>query len=123
MTGLPDEIRQLITSHISTLHNEAREVSNGFRATPPDVGVLAGATHKIKGSSGTIGFIRVSEVATKMNNILRNLDPGTQHIPASCQKLLVEFEAAVSRMRPEDSTLWAQFMPQDASFGGEDEGR
>lgn len=117
--ALEDRLRALIAHHCDTLRGEAAAVAGalaGWAAdTPPSTVALleaAAAAHKIKGSSGTIGFHGVSDLAKALDDHLRGLArAGAQASVADCERaveLNTRLQAAVATLRPEHSVLFDQ---------------
>lgn len=109
------EMRILITRHCETLRLEAEAVRVALERlnVPGATGVLESsvqAAHKIKGSSGTIGFLEVSEIAADLEMALRSFaasgqsprGPALEGLRRHCGELV----RAVSILQPEDSRLY-----------------
>ena len=78
---MQEQLRALIEKHCATLAEEARAVGACLERrdgpNAPLAEVVAEAVrlvHKIKGSSGSIGFKEVSAVAQSLERLLRSID-------------------------------------------------
>lgn len=115
MTGdLQERLRNLITQHCDTLRKEAADIGTVLERWPddevPDPVMLRrarGAAHKLKGSSGTIGFAAVSASAAELEALL---DEAAASPAAARRDPILEhnraLQDAVSTLRPEQSGLY-----------------
>ena len=113
------EVRKLLVKHCATLQTEIEEISTILSgidqgAGPGQEGPLLAAgiarVHKIKGSSGSIGFMKVSAAARELEMTLRTVAEG--RIPGTTARSAVARNHAVlaeliADVRPEDSRLFA----------------
>lgn len=117
MSEFQDKLRGRIALHRASLHEEAgvlREVLARPRAPAGDTGGAisegAGLVHKIKGSSGSIGFHEVSAVAQGMETLLRGLEraggAADEGGITRALALVAELDALIAVLRPEQSALY-----------------
>ena len=106
-------LQALIHKHCDTLQREMSDVVAAFEAWEREPSnaqfsrdAARSAVHKIKGSSGTIGFSDISETAQKIETRLKLSDP--DDLLAMRDELLDEY----SSLR----TLIAQISPQQSSL-------
>lgn len=110
---LLDQMRSLIIKHCDTLRSEADEIAAALSAwVPGDLppASLINAVHKIKGSSGTIGFCEVSDQAHVLERLLRGMVHADQDTLAGIHRsashkfsiLLI----LIRDLHPEDSKLF-----------------
>lgn len=127
--SLSADIRALVIRHIATLCTEASAVDHAtatlrearFRAPgrPADPGAastredglaaLAERVHKIKGSSGSLGFRQVSEAARLLEMDLRQIQTAPTLSATDTARLQDKSRALcrlVAELGPEDSTLY-----------------
>lgn len=117
-----EEMRALITKHCSTLVVELeaiRDALDNLGQSNIDVtAVLAEAVeraHKIKGSSGTIGFPEISAAAAALEYCLRELVHRGGAIEADDRNRILSrydrLDNLVRSVTPERSTLFNMQMP------------
>lgn len=115
---MQDEIRALVTRHCSTLKAEMAAVSrnmerlSGESPVAVDQALSGGieAAHKIKGSSGSIGFKNISDAAALLEASLRRVrDSGRYEEPirTEVEQEVLALHDLVEHVRPEDSSLFA----------------
>ena len=113
---LQTELEALIARHCDTLRRESAEIGSSIaRLGDTDVdpaAVVAEATglaHKLKGSSGSIGFRDVSKTAEALEHRLRSIAgtsvPPSEDDTAEILELFRALEALVAQISPEDSAL------------------
>ncbi len=111
-----ERILELVTRHCATLRQEGADIDAFLRAAGPApdgdarAGIVATA-HKLKGSSGSIGFMRVSALAGDIESLLRDAGDRPLGHPVS-QRLAVlhtELQSNIDAISPEQSTLLARF--------------
>lgn len=111
--SLEDEIRAVVARHCETLLRDLEEVAESIarlykERSDASVDAAIRISHRIKGSSGSIGFPAVSQAAAALEEALR--------AAASCPSLLTSEEAVIAMrfhelkrlvvvMAPENSTL------------------
>ena len=113
------EVRQLLVTHCATLRREIEEVGTILRGLDQGAGtaqespLLAAAiarVHKIKGSSGSIGFMKVSAAARDLETALRaaarNRSPATA-ARGDVARNHAALADLIATVRPEDSRLFA----------------
>lgn len=113
------EVRKLLITHCATLKREIEEIGTilhgldqGASASQDGPLLAAGIAraHKIKGSSGSIGFMKVSAAARDLEMALRAAAESTASgagrtgTVAQSHAVLAE---VISAVRPEDSRLFA----------------
>jgi len=117
LTAIQGELRQLITRHCATLGREAGALESALESLYEADGdpflamqAAAGHAHKIKGSSGTIGFMPVSEKAKVLEQLLRGMQNDltmlTEGNLEMAHKLCADLNQTVARLQPTDSTLY-----------------
>ncbi|MFQ6552652.1 Hpt domain-containing protein [Aestuariibius insulae] len=111
MIILNAQMLALVERHCSTLRKEFEVIEFGFDAAMTGGDALSrlrAATHKIKGSSGTLGFPEVAALAENYERALQNAELAGVDIP-----VLRANHAALARVvagvKPEQSTLHARF--------------
>lgn len=113
---LQTELREIIVKHCSTLREEAAAITeslDGMSVETADRPALLGEAifraHKIKGSSGTIGFGEVSERAKTLEMLLRAIE-GSGSIPegeiSAARALSGSLNVMVADLKATDSTLY-----------------
>ncbi len=115
MTDFADEIRDLVETHTQTIIKEAGMIMEETQQPCPDLIYLAQATHKIKGSSGTVGFMELFEAAANLNQSLNQLAVCNARFDDEARELFAEFERLSSDLRPNQSNLWKTYVAQLAS--------
>ena len=117
MSDYQEQMRILIETHCSTLRDEAAMVQDcldglGDMSDDPRLIVAEGVgyAHHIKGSSGTIGFGDISEIAKSLEHHLRAMDqldkPPTLEDIEVARELSKKLSDAVATLKPEQSTLY-----------------
>ena len=101
-------INALIEKHVETLRRDSSAVIGFLDQTPPNYESAISELHKIKGSSGSIGFSKFAAASTNLHLRLKALvdDPASQQIDHSAQKLIDEFSSEKSKLSPHLSTLY-----------------
>ncbi|MGP1396931.1 MAG: Hpt domain-containing protein [Inquilinaceae bacterium] len=120
---MQDQVRALIERHCSTLKDEAAAVTaalSGWGAThaitPADLLDAVNHAHKIKGSSGSIGFGDVSAAAAALEQFLRDLN--TQSAAPSAEDrakanaLNTRLQVLARDVKAEQSTLYHRRFPK-----------
>lgn len=114
---MQEELRALIERHCATLRAEAAAVRDclsrlGDPAADTSSVIAEGVNlaHKIKGSSGSIGFKEISVAAETLEHYLRELDQsGSAPVGSQVDKVVVlaaDLDARVGVIRPEHSMLY-----------------
>ena len=125
---MKDEILALVGRHCETVRRESMEIADlvppGAAPTAAVRATLAARIHKLKGSSGTIGF---KEISTACREIETVLDEDEGRDPDLEQD--VDLGAALARLRdlaltlrPEHSTLYAKMAGLHPCSGRRDSG-
>jgi len=123
-----EQLRALIERHCTTLSVELEAVRTCLeRLDEPDIAaseVIAeaiGLAHKIKGSSGSIGYPEISAAAALLEHYLRSLESlGEELGPVQRRQISAHFdglERLIARISPEASTLYNAQFPQGAMGG------
>jgi len=112
-------LQALIHKHCDTLQREMSDVIAAFDAWENDSGnaqiltqTAISAVHKIKGSSGTIGFSDISERAQGVETKLKMYDPKISLVLAD--EILVDYcalRALIEEISPQKSTLYDVQIP------------
>ena len=116
---MQEQLRALIRRHCATLADELEAVrgclsriDGGDEARARAVAEGIALTHKIKGSSGSIGFQEISASSAKLELCLRSLiaddhrlEPTRRHELDVCFQ---EFERLIASVTPECSSLYEQ---------------
>ena len=114
---MQEQLRELITKHCATLEVELEAVRLCVKrlenhAVPAGQTIQEGieVTHKIKGSSGSIGFADISAASETLEHYFRSLPENIETLDdEACQKLAVHFqtlEQLVTTIKPENSSLF-----------------
>lgn len=115
-----DELCALITRHCATLRQEAAAVGEALSGWGGDDGAdgaergwltaAIGSAHKIKGSSGSIGFMELSATATELETLLRDLSEQavspTADDRSRADALNERLTRQAAELRPEHSRLF-----------------
>lgn len=110
MSNLSAEIQAILTSHIATIVGEAQAILEEADRPDPSIAFLSEATHKIKGGSGTAGFMEIFRIASALNDSFKLLVRDGGGMNAEILALLDEFRAAMSIIKPQDSLLWQKYI-------------
>lgn len=117
MSEFQTKMRALIETHCETMRHDAETMtdclSNLDAARPDRAAILAegvGHAHKIKGSSGSIGFLEISAAAQTLEYHLRALErreiaPDPAEI-ARAVELGGDLTARIDDATPEQSSLY-----------------
>lgn len=106
---MQDEIRALLKRHCTTLNHEFDELCAALPPVPSpraDLSQAIAVTHKIKGSSGSIGFADISASAAQLEQALKQAALTGRELGAVAMKNLAELEALVRGATPEMSRLY-----------------
>jgi HPt (histidine-containing phosphotransfer) domain-containing protein len=106
-----DAIRALIEKHCATLRGEASDITSALShwSDAPDLACARAikATHKIKGSSGTIGFHDVSMIAEQLEYAFRALEDEEEALlTREIYDLTHSLTETVSGLDPAQSSLY-----------------
>lgn len=104
----------LVVRHCETIKQEAAEVARAMESAASGVAgsrsSLVARMHKLKGSSGSIGFMEISGLSGEIEAVLREAgerpltEPERREIDAKHAAL----QARVARIEPSQSTLYAR---------------
>lgn len=104
----------LIAHHCETLKEMMNELTKLYRqgssSGPPDAHTM-GVLHKIKGSSGTIGFMNVNVAATSLEELLQASAANGWERDAyrgEIEERLMSLENLVREIQPEQSSLFGR---------------
>ena len=111
------ELRELISRHCLTLTVELEDISQCLArldapgASPgPIVAEAIGLSHKIKGSSGSLGFSSISAAASLLEHYLRGLNPEAKALTYEEQEGIRDHLSCLDRLihsaSPKDSALY-----------------
>jgi chemotaxis protein histidine kinase CheA len=118
---MQDQLRALVTKHCETLTVELLEIKTCLdglgQSDAADADAIAKGfahAHKVKGSSGTLGFAEISAAAETLEHCLRDLDRNGAAIGPSERELIFghydHLARLISTISPEQSSLFnAQF--------------
>ncbi|WP_319529892.1 Hpt domain-containing protein [uncultured Cohaesibacter sp.] len=117
-----DQLRALITKHCATLGREMDEINlslTKLQCAGDQCSLVAqeaaGKAHKVKGSSGTIGFKQISQSAADLELYLRQLgeQPGplTNEQEKKIELLFGRLRILVEGATPEQSSLYDAQIP------------
>lgn len=112
-----DKMSAILIRHCQTVRLEAEAVDRSFEGLgeePSDWDATKATflLHRIKGSSGSLGFPLVSEAARVLEDRLSDVDFGEIDGPtlAEIARLQLHLQAQVDAMTPENSTLQNKFL-------------
>lgn len=107
-----DELMPLIERHCGTIRAEANEIRTCIRDLRSEldhdqVQRTIYLVHKIKGGTGSLGFLSLSEAAHNLEYALRDLDEVNDHEPAlaNIRQLSIALQQHIFEMKPEKSNL------------------
>lgn len=111
------QIQEVILKHCLTLKNECkalgvvvRRISGEGNIVLDDLAEALQLAHRIKGSSGTIGYADISIAAEKLEFFLRDVAANKINLDTAGQDNILAFfaemEILVDMMTPEQSTLY-----------------
>lgn len=117
-----EQLRALIARHCETLTNELSEIEASLNklehGDAPVLDVLREGiekSHKVKGSSGTIGFAEISDLAAELEAFLR-LQAGKSGAMTSADHVQINakfqrLSQAIEQVSPEQSSLFNSQFP------------
>lgn len=117
-SSIQQRLRALIDQHHKNLLREIESVRPVIQAIggtkPADCHAVQQSidiTHKIAGSSGSMGFNEISEAAKKIETHLNSLAATDEDMPAADRDLLRQYfcdlEALIATVSPKDSDLYS----------------
>ncbi len=112
MPNISAQIQELLTSHITTIIEEGKGILSEAEQAHPSMVDLSEATHKIKGGSGTAGFMDICEISTVMNDRFKALARDGGDIDDDMKANLEKFRLLLSSIKPEDSALWKKYVAE-----------
>lgn len=112
---MQDDLRRLLMKHCDTLRSDIETLSAALRpldgrpgARLPSASLTEASAlaHRIKGSSGSIGFMEVSAAAARLHEALSEFETtrGNATKVTTSLELLAE---RIGKAKPEDSRLYA----------------
>ncbi len=90
-----DEFGEIVELFLDTAKSDIDKLKEGFESG--DAEKAANAAHSLKGASGTLGFMEISEIAKKAEEDAKNND--IDKLGESVKKLNAFFEQLVSKFR------------------------
>ena len=116
-----EEMIALIRKHCATLRAEFAEADAHFRslevgAQPQQINMLTAQAHKIKGSSGTLGFGEISRRAELYEHTLRSAESRSlgEATMASLRHMHAQLGNIIASIAPEQSTLYQRLLGRAA---------
>lgn len=105
-----EELRALIERHCVTIARSTAELATLLKRAPDNESLTPALaiTHEIRGSSGSIGFINVSEAAAELELALKALDSESDG-PGPWKRAIASLESlehTTRALRPEHSRLY-----------------
>lgn len=76
----------------------------------PSIELLAEATHKIKGGSGTAGFMDVYAVTASLNEAFKKMLKEGGEIDDNIRNQLAQMKTLLENMKPETSELLQKYI-------------
>ncbi len=90
-----DEFAEIVELFLDTAQSDIDKLKEGFESG--DAEKAANAAHSLKGASGTLGFMEISEIAKTAEEDAKNND--IDKLGESVTKLNAFFEQLVSKFR------------------------
>lgn len=110
MSDIALEIRLLLCSCIETIINEGEKIVLESQRSNPSIEFLCEATHKIKGGSGTAGFMDLYRIADSLNEDLKSIRDSGSVIDKNIRNKFDEFQRTLGEVKPESSTLLKKYI-------------
>ena len=103
-----EAVRALVVRHCETLRREAETIAAALAVAQPDRAAAFKLVHRIKGSSGSLGFPGISDLALRLEATLRACAdrPPTPQEVATIDRLHGRLQADIAAIAPEQSTLY-----------------
>ena len=106
MNDISAGLRTLIEKHVPTLVEEGSVAVNSLRLENPNVQAVKDAAHKVKGSSGSMGFAELSAIALAVEQHFARIINGTEAISDTSHQLIMELEKNLNELSPDKSSLY-----------------
>ena len=114
---MQEQLRELITKHCTTLANELAAMDACFKnISQPGAECIDAVkegiehAHKIKGSSGSIGFPEISAAAASLEFCFRDIAASNAAVSPAQQEKLVgcygDLARLIGSVKPQQSTLY-----------------
>ena len=102
-----DTLRPLVERHVETLRREGHDAIEALESAPPRMDLATEALHKIKGSSGSIGFKEFPVLSARFPGHVKNpTEVNSRNLDEEGKNLLSEFKIALQNLKPEQSNLY-----------------
>lgn len=106
----------MVERHCVTLRQEAQAVSDAMTGAGrlediSDRALLKAAAHKLKGSSGSLGFLDVSQCAERLEHTVRDLE-NAQLDNRQVNEVVAahdDLQSVIAEIAPEKSALYKRF--------------
>ena len=112
-----EKVLELVERHCATLRFEADALSDAFRRVetsrdPQALTALIAAAHKLKGSSGSIGFKQISDQAQIIEHLAKDSEKRQLSSPEMDQwhKGQAELQSLIAKITPHQSSLYTRFL-------------
>ena len=109
-----EQLNSLVERHCDTIGDMFTEFQDLYldrQAGAPPSPEAMGVLHKLKGSSGSIGFTRVNKAVTTFEKLLKewpDVEESGQQYDATLNRVLETLKEIIDRTTPEDSTLYGR---------------
>lgn len=111
---MQEKLRALVIRHCETLKVEADAITRALSAAGPDLAgdrhAILAAAHKLKGSSGSLGFSKVSADAQNLETVLRSAveRPLTESERDDVIASAAVLQERITHIVPEQSSLFSR---------------
>lgn len=107
MNTYMETLRPLVERHVETLRREGSDAIEALESDAPHMDRAVEALHKIKGSSGSIGFKEFSILSTRFHGHVKTLrEINSRGLDDEGKNLLHDFKIALRNLKPEQSNLY-----------------
>lgn len=107
MNTYMETLRPLVERHVETLQREGNDAIEALESETPHLDRAVEALHKIKGSSGSIGFKDFSVLSTRFHGHIKTLrEINSRGLDEEGKNLLYDFKTALRNLKPEQSNLY-----------------
>lgn len=110
MTDFASEIQALLHSHIEAIIREGTAILEESRRENPSIQLLCEATHKIKGGSGTAGFMDLFQITANLNEEFKRAHKCGGGIDENIRNQLCQLQILLENTKPESSTLYKKYI-------------
>lgn len=111
------DLKKLVEKHCRTLNDEVSDVSRCLEQLQPDAlnedetaALLQSIVHRMKGSSGTLGFMEISAAAKSLEQGVMALRSSDTTVTAPdilrLRSMGTTLQGLIRAVRPEDSTIY-----------------